>query len=40
VVARDGDVLAIPEGAWPSLGGYFVCPSPNALYIFNEPAPE
>ena len=33
VVAGDGDVLAIPQGAWPRLHGYFVCPSPDALYI-------
>ncbi len=35
VVVTDGEVLAIPVGDWPSLGGYFVCPSPNALYIFS-----
>lgn len=33
VVARDGEVLRIPEGAWPRLAGYFVCPSSNALYV-------
>ncbi len=33
VVAGDGDVLAIPPAAWPRLHGYFVCPSPDALYI-------
>ncbi len=39
VVARDGEVVTIPEGAWPRLNGYFVCPSPDALYILlTDPA--
>ena len=33
VIVTDGDKLAIPEGAFPRLQGYFVCPSPDALYI-------
>jgi hypothetical protein len=33
VVATDGETLAIPAGAFPRLHGYFVCPSPDALYI-------
>ena len=33
VVVTDGDKLAIPEGAFPRLKGYFVCPAPEALYI-------
>lgn len=33
VVVTDGDMLAIPEAAFPRLQGYFVCPSPDALYI-------
>jgi hypothetical protein len=33
VVVTDGDKLAIPEGAFPRLNGYFVCPSPDALYV-------
>jgi hypothetical protein len=33
VVVTDGEVLAIPEGAFPRLHGYFVCPSPDALYV-------
>lgn len=33
VVAANGEVLAIPDGAWPRLHGYFVCPGPAALYI-------
>ena len=33
VGAADGDVLAIPEGAWPRLKGYFVCPSADAVYV-------
>jgi len=39
VVARDGEVVVIPEGAWPRLNGYFVCPSQDALYILlTDPA--
>ena len=34
VVVTDGERLAIPQGAFPSLKGFFVCPSPDALYIF------
>ena len=33
VVVSDGDMLAIPQAAFPRLQGYFVCPSPDALYI-------
>ncbi len=33
VVATDGEVLAIPEGAWPNLHGHMVCPTPDALYV-------
>jgi hypothetical protein len=33
VVVTAGDTLAIPEGAFPRLKGYFVCPAPEALYI-------
>ncbi len=40
VVARDGEVLEIPGDAWPSLHGYFVCPSQTVLYILDEPAPQ
>jgi hypothetical protein len=36
VVARDGEQLVIPGGAWPRLHGHFVCPSTNALYIFDK----
>jgi hypothetical protein len=36
VVATDGETLAIPAGAFPRLHGYFVCPSPDALYILSE----
>jgi hypothetical protein len=39
VVARDGEVVIIPVGAWPRLNGYFVCPSPDALFILlTDPA--
>jgi len=39
IVARDGEVLAIPEAAWPSLHGHFVCPSETALYVLDAAAP-
>lgn len=37
VVVSDGDRLAIPNGAWPSLQQYFVCPTQDALYVLIEP---
>lgn len=40
VVARPGEVLVIPQGAWPSLHGHFACPSPTALYVLDQPAPR
>ena len=39
VMARNGEVLAIPDGGWPEFGGYFVCPQPRAVYFFDHPAP-
>lgn len=36
VVVSDGETLAIPEGAFPRIHGYFVCPSENALYVLLE----
>lgn len=36
VVIADGDTLAIPAAAWPRLGGYFVCPGPDALHVLIE----
>ncbi len=33
VVVRDGDVLVVPGGTWPRLGGYFVCLAPDALFV-------
>lgn len=39
IVAVDGEVLGIPQDAWPRLHGHFVCPSPDALYILT-PDPE
>lgn len=33
VVARDGERIVLPEGDWPRLGGYFVCPGTMALYV-------
>ena len=36
VVATDGEKLAIPADAFPRLKGYFVCPSPVALYILAQ----
>jgi hypothetical protein len=39
VIAADGEALPIPEGAWPRLHGYFVCPSADALYVLlQDPA--
>jgi hypothetical protein len=34
VVAADGDVVEVPDGAYPRLEGYFVCLAPDALYIY------
>ena len=39
VVARDGTRIDVPEAGWPSLAGYFVCPSPDAIYVFDQPPP-
>jgi hypothetical protein len=36
VVAADGDELAIPQGAFPRLHGYFVCPSTDAIYVLEQ----
>ena len=36
VVAKDGEVLEIPQGAFPRLKGYFVCPSADALYVLLQ----
>jgi hypothetical protein len=36
VVVKDGDVLEIPGDAFPRLKGYFVCPSPDALYVLLQ----
>lgn len=36
VVAKDGDVLEIPQDAFPRLKGYFVCPSADALYVLLQ----
>lgn len=33
VVAGQGEVIDIPDGAWPRLRGYFVCPTKEALYV-------
>lgn len=39
IVAVDGEVLGIPQDAWPRLHGHFVCPSPDSLYILTpDPA--
>jgi hypothetical protein len=37
VVARDGTRIDIPDGAWPTLDGYFVCPSTDAIYVLARP---
>jgi hypothetical protein len=36
VVVRDGDVMVIPEAEWPSVAGYFVCPSTDAVYVLER----
>jgi hypothetical protein len=36
VVVRDGEVLEMPQGAFPRLKGYFVCPSRDALYVLSQ----
>lgn len=37
VVVREGTAGVMPDRAWPSLGDHFVCPGPEALYVFSEP---
>jgi hypothetical protein len=39
IVVRDGDVMSVPEGAYPDLHGHFVCLAPDALYILDEAEP-
>jgi hypothetical protein len=36
VVVTDGEMLDIPQGAFPRLKGYFVCPSADALYVLLQ----
>jgi len=36
VVARDGEALAIPQGAWPNLHGHFVCPAVTELFVLDQ----
>lgn len=38
VLARDGTRTDVPDGAWPSLNGRFVCPGADAVYITDQPA--
>jgi hypothetical protein len=38
VLARDGTRIDLPEAAWPSLNGRFVCPGTDAVYITDQPA--
>jgi hypothetical protein len=38
IVARNGDVLPIPVGAWPDLHGHFACPGETSLWVFDGPA--
>ena len=35
-VATDGEVLVIPDAAWPRLHGYFVCPGETDISILAE----
>jgi hypothetical protein len=39
-LAVDGTRIDIPDGAWPSLNGRFVCPGPDAVYITDQPAAQ
>lgn len=39
-LAVDGTRIDIPDAAWPSLGGRFVCPGPAAVYITDQPAAQ
>jgi hypothetical protein len=39
-LAVDGTRIDIPDGAWPSLGGRFVCPGPDAVYVTDQPAAQ
>lgn len=34
--AADGEVLEMPQGAFPRLKGYFVCPSTDAVYVLLQ----
>ena len=36
VVVKDGEVLEMPQGAFPRLKGYFVCPSADAVYVLLQ----
>jgi hypothetical protein len=38
VLARNGTRINVPDGAWPSLNGRFVCPGADAVYITDQPA--
>ena len=38
IVAREGTRIDVPDATWPNLGGYFVCPSSDAIYVLWEPA--
>ena len=35
----DGAIVRTPNGAWPVIGGHFVCPSSEMVSIFDEPPP-
>lgn len=35
----DGSIVRTPNGAWPVIGGHFVCPSGDMVSIFDEPPP-
>ena len=37
IVAQNGDVLQIPQGAWPNLHGHFACPGEASLWVFDAP---
>lgn len=36
IVASNGEVLLIPQAAWPNLHGHFVCPSTETVFVLDQ----
>jgi hypothetical protein len=36
IVAREGTRIDLPDQSFPTLAGYFVCPSIDAIYVFDR----